>query len=114
MAIQRSNFAQEIQSTFNGEDAIDFLEKQYMIAPKPVPPCPELNMLDISMPVMDGFDFLTELRQRAHLLTAAHIVILTSSSNPCDLETASNLGVSGYVNKPLTVEKLEDLRLQLL
>lgn len=69
--------------------------------------CLELILLDINMPVMDGFEFLEELQKSADLSTAAlRIVVLSSSTHYLDRIRAKNYPVIGYIEKPLTLEKL--------
>lgn len=68
--------------------------------------CPDLILLDIQMPVMDGLEFLTEFfKKGADRSKRIKVVMLTSSSNPRDVEAAKKFNISGYVNKPLTAEK---------
>ncbi|WP_162056388.1 response regulator [Pontibacter pamirensis] len=69
--------------------------------------CPELILLDINMPVMDGFEFLEELQQSAELSSAPlRIVLLSSSTHHLDVAKARNYPVIDYIQKPLTLEKL--------
>ncbi|TXK29865.1 response regulator [Pontibacter qinzhouensis] len=69
--------------------------------------CPELILLDINMPVMDGFEFLEALQQSADLsATAIRIVVLSSSTHYLDRIRAKSYPVVDYVEKPLTIEKL--------
>jgi len=69
--------------------------------------CPELILLDINMPVMDGFEFLEELQKSADLSRCAFkIVLLSSSTHQLDVARAQHYPVSDYIQKPLTPEKL--------
>ena len=69
--------------------------------------CPVLILLDINMPVMDGFEFLAELQQSAYSsCTAFKIVILTSSAHQLDVGRAKQYPIKDYIQKPLTLEKL--------
>ena len=64
---------------------------------------PDLILLDLNMPKISGIEFLTILKGNANL---RHIptVILTTSDNQKDIEKCYEIGVSGYVLKPLKYE----------
>lgn len=64
--------------------------------------------LDINMPGIDGFEFLDQLKQ-LKLSKEADVVLLTTSDNPRDIEKASQYKIRGYLNKPLTVEKISSI-----
>ncbi len=69
--------------------------------------CPELILLDIHMPVLDGFGFLEELQNSADLNSAAlRIVLLSSSTHALDVAKAKEYPVFDFIEKPLTLEKL--------
>jgi CheY-like chemotaxis protein len=59
------------------------------------------------MPVMNGFEFLEEIRN-SNLKTkdSMRVVMLSSSDNPRDLEKAKSFEVLGYINKPLKEESI--------
>jgi CheY-like chemotaxis protein len=72
---------------------------------------PSLILLDINMPVMNGFEFLEEYAKLDDSLKATHILfMLTTSLHQRDIDRASNIDdLKGYFNKPLTLEQLESL-----
>ena len=71
---------------------------------------PPLILLDINMPVMNGFEFLEAY---ANLNFAGKqaivIVMLTTSLNPRDMNRLIQLPMHGYLNKPLTRQKVQQL-----
>lgn len=70
---------------------------------------PELILLDINMPVMDGWDFLAHFSNLA-VSKNIPVVMLTSSINPDDIEKAkSHHLVKGFLSKPLNKEKLDEI-----
>ncbi len=78
----------------NGEEALGYLGTSDL---------PDLLLLDLNMPKMNGLEFLKMLRNSEHLKYLP-TVVLTTSVNDKDLKTAYSLGVAGYIVKPLKYE----------
>ncbi len=76
---------------------------------------PELIFLDIKMPEMDGFEFLSEFSKLPpHQKAKCNIIMLSSSINTRDIEAArNNAYVKDYLTKPLDALKLNTLLKQL-
>ena len=89
----------QLVSVKNGEEAIQILEQKNNL--------PDLIFLDLNMPKMNGLEFLKILRGHAEWCYLP-TVILTTSVNQKDLKKAYELGVSGYLNKPLKFEDYVD------
>jgi len=69
---------------------------------------PDLILLDINMPIMDGWEFLDACLQENR--DTIPVFLLSSSINPADKERAMNYSqVCGFLSKPFTSEKLEDV-----
>jgi len=106
MKMKRTNssleFEHNISEAKNGEEALKVLEDKSNF--------PDLILLDLNMPKINGIEFLSILKNSDDL---RHIptVILTTSDNYQDLEECYKIGVSGYILKPLKyedyVEKIE-------
>lgn len=68
-------------------------------------PAPDLVLLDLNMPRLNGFDVLAA-RAQDEALRRIPFVVLTSSSNPADMRRARELGCDSYVTKPLDLYEL--------
>jgi CheY-like chemotaxis protein len=111
MIIEDMQIAHVIVVKTNGAEAMKFLEDQcWKENSISIEACPEIIFLDVNMPVMNGLEFLAELNKKHPVnLSRTRVVMLTSSSNSRDLETAQTLGIKAYLNKPLTEEKIHEL-----
>ncbi len=66
--------------------------------------------LDLNMPNLDGWDFMEELENQG-LASYCYIFIVTSSIDPSDKEKAATYAAAiGFVEKPLSIDKLNDLK----
>jgi CheY-like chemotaxis protein len=81
----------------NGEEAIKYLEENH---PDNQATWPDMILLDINMPKMNGLEFLDALRKRSEWKDLK-VFMLTTSEEKVDKEAARNLGISGYIVKPL-------------
>jgi CheY-like chemotaxis protein len=94
----------------NGEEALKFIS-EYISSNTPLP---ELILLDLNMPVMDGFEFLEEYQSlEVHSIPKPVIAVLTTSMNPKDVKRIHDLGIVDFINKPLspkTISQLIELR----
>lgn len=71
---------------------------------------PDIILLDIQMPVMDGFDFMENyLNDEALSSSGTRVVVLSTSSNHQDIDRMKNYGIDTYLEKPLKTEHLNDL-----
>lgn len=91
----------------NGKEALDyFIAALGNIKNQGIP---KVILLDLNMPVMDGWQFLTELgKHRFDNLKQTTIYIVSSSINPADLERSKAIeSVSDFLVKPVNIEQLE-------
>ena len=91
--------------TENGQDALDYLfkEGEYKDAEHDLP---MLIMLDIKMPMKNGFEVLKEIKSDKRLRNIP-VVMLSTASNVADIEKALELGANDYISKPV---RFEDFR----
>jgi two-component system response regulator len=79
----------------DGEEALSFLHRQppYADAPRP-----DIILLDLTLPKIDGREVLVRIKADASL-DSIPVIVVTSSSNPSDVEAAYRLQVAGYIPK---------------
>ncbi|WP_017729716.1 response regulator [Nafulsella turpanensis] len=102
--------AEQIQLASHGQEALSLIKETVSRSPKEQPsPMTSLIFLDLYMPVMNGIEFLKALEQqyKEALQQGLCIVLLTSSSQPGDLELAKNFRIANVLKKPLTSEKVK-------
>ena len=85
-----------------GKDAMAVLRQQ---PPRAGCPVPDLVLLDLNMPQMDGREVLREIRGDPALATIP-VVVLTTSEAERDVAASYGLGASGFVTKPVDVDEL--------
>lgn len=96
----------QLHTAFNGEEALDLLLGRN--GAEALRPLPEVILLDLNMPRMNGHEFLAELRANPEFQDIP-VFITTTSNMDVDRLNAQNLGVSGYILKPLDFESSADL-----
>jgi DNA-binding response OmpR family regulator len=92
----------KVETAANGQEGLG----------KAISVTPDLILLDCNMPVMSGLDMLELLRQNKKLKKIP-VIMLTAVSETYDIDTASLLGVAGYITKPFNftelLEKISDI-----
>lgn len=103
--MELSNFCHSFMIFKNGEEAINRL-KPIMMNGEDIP---DIILLDINMPIMDGWEFLEEfIKLEAHKLITIYIV--SSSIDPVDLNRAKRYkNISNYIIKPISIETLKGI-----
>jgi CheY-like chemotaxis protein len=107
--INSAGIANTIHSVHNGKEAIDvfnhYFDREIAI--------PDVILLDLNMPLMDGFEFIEAFKS----LDLAHkekvlIIVTTSSIDPADLKRVQSLGIQYYLTKPITEESIRSIILR--
>jgi CheY-like chemotaxis protein len=110
MVIKKSSITESITCVKNGNEALQFVVNYNASNLNSTGEYSQIILLDLHMPVMDGFDFLAQLTDKVPNYTdRIKIFILTSSSNPADIAKANQYIINGYINKPLDINKLKSL-----
>jgi CheY-like chemotaxis protein len=103
--IDRHQDYDQVSTATNGEEALQSLKG---IIDQNLP---SFILLDLNMPIMDGWEFLDNV-QNIEDLKNIPIFIFTSSINPVDKERSlSYANVRGYISKPLTMSVLDNIGL---
>jgi CheY-like chemotaxis protein len=103
--IKQTNMVQNLQLFENGMDALNFLKQN----PGNTDVLPDIILLDLSMPIMDGWQFLDEY-VKLDIKKPITIYICSSSISPVDLTKAKSINaVSEYIIKPINKEKIVEI-----
>ena len=102
--IEGMGLANEVHTATNGEEALKIFN-QYFSGQIAIP---DVVLLDLSMPVMDGFEFMQAFNElnfpnKEKVL----VIVLTSSNDPLDRKRAKALGVKHYLTKPISEEMVK-------
>ena len=111
-ALSKNNITNKIVVARDGVEALDYLFGTGTYAGRDTSMQPELILLDLKLPKVDGFEVLKKLRadERTKLLP---VVILTSSNEQQDVANGYGLGANSYVRKPVDFQHFVDAVLQL-
>ena len=103
-ALEKNNVRNELVVARDGQEALDYL--------RGAPRLPELVLLDLKLPKIDGFEVLRRLRadERTRLLP---VVVLTSSNEQRDVASSYSLGANSYVRKPVDFKEFTEAARQL-
>src|SRR5437588_8589697 len=112
-AFDSAGFLNPLFVVHDGQEAIHYMEGAGQFVQREKYPLPGLLLLDLKMPLMDGFDVLAWLRSQ-HRFDTLPVVVLSSSRHELDIDKSRELGVYDYRVKPQAfqdlVRLLEDVR----
>lgn len=103
-AFEKANLSHKIYVAHDGQEALDFVRNQGEFKDKEKFPRPDLILLDIKMPKVDGFGVLKELKSDLNY-NYIPIIILTSSKNEEDIMRSYQGGASSFIPKPVKYEE---------
>jgi CheY-like chemotaxis protein len=96
--LKKLPLALQIEVAKNGDEALQRL----LAAGSAIP---DLVLLDLQLPKIGGIHLLSRLRERFSSKELP-VIVLSSSDNPGDINLCRELGISGYLSKPLDVTEL--------
>jgi len=97
-----------LRAVRDGVQAQHYVEGKGEYADREKYPLPDVILLDLKMPRMDGFEFLSWLRSRSDPHRFTPVVVMSSSPLPEDVERAYTLGANSYLIKPVNWEEFRD------
>jgi len=106
-AMKEGRLANSLRFVEDGEELMDYLLQCNGYADPASAPRPGLILLDLNMPRKDGREALAEIKANPELRRTP-VVVLTTSKVEEDILRSYDLGVSGFVIKPITFESLVD------
>lgn len=104
-AFREVHFANRIEVAGGGQQALDYLFGHGVHADRERYPLPDLILLDLKMPGIDGFEVLRRIKNKLPLKRIP-VVILTSSREEGDRALSYDIGTNSYLVKPVSFERL--------
>ena len=103
-ALKKNNVTNEVVVARDGVEALDYLFGTGEYAGRDTDVMPQLILLDLNLPKVDGLEVLRRLRadERTRLLP---VVILTASREQQDMLNGYSLGANSYLRKPINFEQ---------
>lgn len=95
-SLKKLNEEYELQTAFNGIEALEILNQKS----KEEGALPDIILLDLNMPKMNGLEFLDAMR-RDERFKEIKVFVMTTSGEEADRRASEKLGISGYLIKPL-------------
>lgn len=107
-ALKESRLTNELHIVEDGEELMDYLHRRGKYSEMHNLPLPGLILLDLNMPKKDGREALKEIKAHPSLRRIP-VVVLTTSKAEEDILRTYDLGVSGFIVKPVTFESFVDV-----
>ena len=99
-ALRLHRLANRVVVVGDGADALDYLFCRGAYAGRDRKDLPQLVLLDLKLPKVDGLEVLTQIRQEPRIKRLP-VVILTSSNTEVDVAKSYDLGANSYIRKPV-------------
>lgn len=102
-AFRDARLANNIRVITSGEEAIDYLFGNGIFSDRKSNPLPDLILLDLKMPGIDGFEVLKQLK-KDEKLSRIPIIVLTSTREEGERVISYDLGANSYLVKPVSFD----------
>ena len=103
-ALEEGKVENELYIVKDGEEALDYLFRRGRYTDPETSPRPDLFLLDLNMPKLDGRQVLEQIRS-IHELRNIRVVVLTTSHQEEDITRSYDLGVHSYITKPIDLDQ---------
>jgi two-component system, response regulator len=111
-ALRKNNIKNEVIVAHDGAEALDYLSGQGKYAGRDTRSTPQVVLLDLNLPKVDGLEVLRQLRAFEHTKLLP-VVVLTSSNEERDRIRSYGLGANSYVRKPVDFNQFMEAARQL-
>lgn len=105
LALRKSGLHNSIKRCVSGDDALDYLFRRGNYTEPASAPEPNVILLDLNLPGVDGRDVLDTIKKDPKLRVIP-VIVLTTSSDLVDIEECYAHGANSYVQKPVDFEGL--------
>ena len=110
-ALSKSNLLNEVVTVRDGVEALDYLFGTGAYSGAERPALPELILLDLNLPKVDGLQVLEKIRSNEETRRLP-VVVFTSSSEDEDMIRSYDLGANSYVRKPVDFAQFQEATIQ--
>ena len=104
-SLERHPMVDRIVHLSNGDEAINYLFTRRQLAAASSPPLPDLILVDLRLPKVDGLEVIRRIKTDDALQTIP-VVVLTSSSAQRDIDIALEYHANSYIVKPVTFHEI--------
>jgi CheY-like chemotaxis protein len=107
-AFRERRLSNTIHCANNGQAALDYLAGKDKFSDRSAYPMPDLILLDLKMPIMDGHEVLRRIKQTP-AFRRIPVIVLSSSKEEGDLTMSYDTGANSYLVKPVSFEGFLDV-----
>ncbi len=107
-AFRQEPISNEVYVTHNGKEALQYLFGEDKYADRESFPLPDIVLLDLKMPGIDGFEVLKRVKN-THEIKRIPVIILTSSREDGDRAMVYDFGANSYLVKPVSFDGFLDI-----
>ncbi len=107
-AFRTARLQNRLEVVNDGEELLEYLRREKRYAPPADAPRPDLVLLDLNMPRMDGREALAELRADPRFQSLP-VIILTTSQQEADILRTYDLGANSFISKPVDLAGLVEV-----